>query len=465
MAHVFLFLISESWGPFSEEKALTNELISSSIDMRRVKHFKLKNQVELAKETSFPYSLLPRQVTHGLKLNKSYQNKEAMGEEASFLVNKWVENMASQIRRHPSSYELRKRNVCGQKWQNKYSKLHREILLSQRERKFIVYSCKEKGYGCAGYGNRLGAITSLLFLSVLTQRAFLIEWGRGVPLDFYLHPKGIEWNYSVANLKDLTTRKHYWGKRNQLRPTRSDFEKTPDVHADFIRWFRQTDFRNYFDRPVEKVTGVWYFASHLWKHDFLSKLAHALGINSQRSQYSLIGCAFDFLFKKSMELETTLDTARRSLALTNAVPKLGLHIRMGDISFGRKIHLNTIHFERFFTCARALGDALARKMPEFTKRNVKWFLATDDIEIKMHALQKYPENVVTLNVTPVHITQLRRRDSQSISGMYGVLMDHLILSECDFLILSKSTFGNTAVGLGFHSNDTYTNGEKCGEAL
>ncbi|KAJ7360577.1 hypothetical protein OS493_015685 [Desmophyllum pertusum] len=74
-------------------------------------------------------------------------------------------------------YEQRKDRICGQKWQEEYKKLHRDILQSRRPRQFIVLSCNEpEEYNCAGYGNRLQGMASLLFLSILTQRAFIIEW-------------------------------------------------------------------------------------------------------------------------------------------------------------------------------------------------------------------------------------------------------------------------------------------------
>ena len=362
------------------------------------------------------------------------------------------------------TYEQRKERICGKDWQENYKKLHRDILQSRRPRQFLVFSCTEVGYKCAGYGNRIGGITSLLFLAILTQRAFLIEWDQtGVPLDNYFLPKGIEWNYSMENLKDLDTRRQFWGKKYGFRKRRRNDVFLPwREKTEFLTWLQQANPQEYLDRPVEKVVANWFFAENLWENPILWKNTRELGFRNERPDSSLIGCAFDFLFQKSRELETRLDAARLSLGLASQVPKLGLHIRMGDVSFGRgSLRDNNIDYKAFFSCAQAIGESLARQKPDTTRKHVKWFLATDDNKVKQYALENYPLNAVTLKITPQHIKNLKTKDSESKEGTLGVVMDHFLLSECDFLILSPSTFGKTAAGLSFHSKGTITYGKTC----
>ncbi|XP_020623331.1 uncharacterized protein LOC110060862 [Orbicella faveolata] len=365
------------------------------------------------------------------------------------------------------TYEQRKDRICGKEWQANYTNLHKDILQSRRPRRFIVFSCTVESYKCAGYGNRLGGIASLLFLSILTQRALLIEWDQEMPLDTYLVPKGIEWNYSTENIKDLDTRIHFLGKQNHFNTRRNDVLNQWEMKTDFVSWLLQTNIQAYFDRPVEKVVSNWYFADFLLENPFLGQNVDELGIRRERSRYSLIGCAFDFLFQKSRELETRLDAARRSLGLASQAPKLGLQIRMGDISLHRGLLKNNhIDFKRFMNCARVFGQSLARRKADTVREPVKWFLATDDTAVKRYALKNYPLNAVTLNITPQHINSLTKTtNSEKIEGMFGVIMDHFLLSECDFLILSKSTFGKTAAALFFHSEGTSIYEDVCGEQL
>lgn len=373
-----------------------------------------------------------------------------------------IEDVASKMiysEPYSSLYEQRKDGVCGQKWQENYKRLHRDVLESRQPQKFLVFTCKEKGYACAGYGNRLDGITSLLFLSILTKRAFLIEWNvnEELPLEFYLTPKSIAWNYSLKELGKLNTRRHLWAKRIKPRTNRTDVLKIADTKKEFTAWVQKTNFQTYFDRPIEKVVGTWYFAEHLWKNKFLKESALELGISSDRFNRSLVGCAFDFLFQKSPELQARLDAAKISLDLTRRAPKLGLHIRMGDMSMGMGPTYNDVNYKDFFGCAHALSQALARLNPGVFKENdVRWFLATDDTEVKKYALKNYAVNVVTQTITPQHIKGLHNlKHSESAESMFDIIVDHFLLSECDFLILSDtSTFGRTAAGIMFHSKAT-----------
>lgn len=357
------------------------------------------------------------------------------------------------------TYEQRKEARCGHNWQESYKKLHQDILQARRPQRFIVFTCTEEGYGCGGYGNRLGGITSLLFLSILTQRAFLIEWDHEAPLERYLVPKGVQWNYPMENLEHFDTRIHYIGKKEHFKQIRNDVLKPWKTKLDFQTWIRHTDLSSYFKHPVEKIVGNWNFANALLEKPLLENHLDELrrGTND-----SLVGCAFDFLFLKSKELETRLRAARLSLGLTNKVFKVGLHIRMGDVSLQRGSKSNNLNYRAFFHCAQNL-----RKQKGF-QMGIKLFLATDDKEVKQYALKNYASHVVTLDITPHHITSLagrKRRDSEPVEGIFNVMLDHFLLSECDFLILSRSTFGLTAAELKFHPAQTVTFGNKCEHAL
>lgn len=389
----------------------------------------------------------------------SFVSKKGLKREQ---IRRRIEDVASKIvysEPYSSLYKQRKDGICGQKWQENYKKLHRDILESRQPQKFLVFTCNEEGYKCAGYGNRLNGIASLLFLSILAKRALLIEWNvdEELPLEFYLSPKNIAWNYSVKELGELNTRRHLWAKRIKPRTNRSDVLKIADTKEEFSAWVQKTNFQTYFDRPIEKVIGMWYYAEDLWKNKFLKESALELGISSERFSHSLVGCAFDFLFQKSPELQARLDAAKISLGLTRRAPKLGLHIRMGDMSLGKSLQYNDVNYKDFFDRADALSQALARQNPGvFKEKDVRWFLATDDTAVKKYALKNYAINVVTQMITPQHIKGLHNLEhSESVESMFDIIVDHFLLSECDFLVLSHaSTFGRTAAGIMFHSEAT-----------
>ncbi|XP_068723538.1 uncharacterized protein [Montipora capricornis] len=375
----------------------------------------------------------------------------------------WIEGVVSKMLPRLYSDRQRYKETCSHKWQKEYKSLHKDILEGRRPRKFIVFTCKEQEYGCSGYGNRLAALTSLLYLSILTQRAFLIEWDvdAGVPLERYLSTNNIAWNYPVKELQELKTRKHLWAKYG---PKRNGTFNVIGSKAKLAAWLKKTDLRAFFDRPVEKVVGMWYFVDVLLKNEFLKNRAIELGISSRGTYYSFIGCAFEFLFQKTRTLEERLESTRNSLSLERSAFKIGIQVRMGDISFGKSLQYNDINYKDFFNCAQALSEAIStRNQTRFMKRRIRWFLATDDIKVKKFAIENYSANTVTQMITPQHITRLTMLTrSESVESMLDIIVDHLLLSECTFLILSRgSTFGKTAAALAFHSAETLTFGTIC----
>ncbi|RMX50174.1 hypothetical protein pdam_00004825 [Pocillopora damicornis] len=274
------------------------------------------------------------------------------------------------------TYEQRKEARCGHNWQKSYKKLHQDILQARRPQKFIVFTCKEEGYGCGGYGNRLGGITSLLFLSILTQRALLIDWDHGAPLERFLVPKGVQWNYSMENLKHFDSRIHYLGKKEHFKKTRSDVLKPWKTKLDFQAWLRQADLSSYFDHPVEKIVSNWNFANALLEKPFLEK--------------------------NSKELETRLSAARHSLGLTKKVLKVGFHIRMGDVALHRGSNSNNLNYRAFFRCAQNLRDALAQQTRDLMnvteevtihRPNVSTLLSSAFIRGELQALDRSVETL------------------------------------------------------------------------
>ena len=359
-----------------------------------------------------------------------------------------------------SSHFQKKQRVrlCGTKWQRDYIKLHDDILNNRRPPKYLVYFCGGKKYGCGGYGNRLGAITSLFYLAVVTGRAFLIDWNSTVPIAEYLQPRNIRWDFPTSKLRHLKRNYHYWGKGDHEMIS-MDSQRSSDKFSLFREWLEQTDFEKYLDSPVEVITSLWYFAPSFLQHKFAERVADKLGVKPKGHRYSLVGCAFDFLFERTPEFERTLSTARESLHLKANVPRIGIHIRMGDASSFNHGSLDqrTTDFTNFFMCAKKLESAIIQSHKNVNQTDIKWFLATDNTKVKENALRAYPNKVVSLAVKVEHINYRK----PSMEGMTGVLLDHTFLSECDFLVLSDSSFSKTALGMNFHSLEHSTFGEKC----
>lgn len=350
------------------------------------------------------------------------------------------------------------RVLCGTKWQEGYKNLHDDILNHRRPPKYLVYFCGGKKHGCGGYGNRLGAITSLFYLAVITGRAFLIDWNTTAPIGDYFRPRNIRWDYPISRLGHIKTNYHYWGKGDHEFIS-EDSQRSPVNFNLFRHWVEGTDLESFLDSPLEIVTSMWYFAPSFRDHKFAERVANKIGVRVRGHRYSLIGCAFDFLFEKTPAFERTLSLARESLNFKPNVPRIGIHIRMGDaVSFQpASLDQRTSHFQNFFTCAKKLERKIVKSNPDFIQGDIKWFLATDNLDVKQFALRTYPHKVVSLSVKVEHINVLE----PTFEGMQGVLLDHFLLSESDFFVLSDSSFSKTALGMNFHSLEQSTFGDKC----
>ena len=435
-----------------------------------------------------------------LKPNSMSQNTLTLREKFNF--DAWYRKQAVE--------------VCGTGWQENYRKLHANILNKKQEEKYLVYLCPGTRQGCCGYGNRLRAVVSLFYLSVLTDRAFLIDWRAPEPIENHLTPRYIQWNYTepIDVCTGLQIRKHYWGS------TKTDVREAEgwiiQDSSHFKKWLITTDLKEYFDWPVEEITTIWYFAEGgLTLNPHLLQRAKELGITpliSKTPKYNLIGCAFDFLFSKSVAVENKLNEMKTLLQFDKG-PIIGIHIRTGDDQFDyfssdndRTWNVkNVTRLLKFFDCATKVERQLfGNETNQGTK--VRWFVSTDNIEVRDFVQESYPRKVITSNLTIQHLDilfnttifnftaecnytdtsnttlvcynvkifnlteycanrgnhTLGAENNSTINGtgpftegIIAMLVDHFLLAESDFLILCDSSFGSTAVGLSMRNTDSY----------
>lgn len=443
---------------------------------------------------------------------KTNQRMEGLSVQSTTLV----QDMPSTRERfdYHSWYQKRTMEICGTGWQEKYRKLHADILNKRRAEKYLVYLCPGTRQGCCGYGNRLRAVVSLFYLSILTDRAFLIDWRAPEPIENHLSPRNIQWNHTepIDLCTGLQIRRHYWGTAKADIREAEGWIIQDSSH--FKRWLTTTDLKNYFDWPVEEITTIWYFAEGgITLNPYLLKRAKELGIKpliSSTPKYNLVGCAFDFLFSKSEVVTRKLNEMRTQLRF-DAGPVIGIHIRTGDDQFDYYASdnerspnsKNISNLSRFFECAKKVEN----KIFPNTSREVRWFVSTDNMNVRNLVQETYPRKVLTSNLTILHLDILfntsilnftaecnytdgsnttlvcynveifnvtayclnrtnnlledEKNSTLNETGLFtdgiiAMLVDHFLLAESDFLVLCDSSFGSTAVGLSMRNTDSYT---------
>ena len=494
---------------------------------RKASSSPLSKEVQTPKSRKNEFSISTIRKTTGkafLKVKSKPQVKKTSSEKATQNVKdsnaqstSLGQNMPTPWRENfnfDSWHQKRTMEICGTGWQENYRKLHADILSKRRKEKYLVYLCPGTRQGCCGYGNRLRAVVSLFYLSILTDRAFLIDWRAPEPIENHLTPRNIQWNYSepIDVCTGLQIRRHYWGT------TKTDIREAEgwiiQDSSHFKKWLTTTDLKKYFDWPVEEITTIWYFAEGgIALNPYLMKRAKKLGIKpltSNTPKYNLIGCAFDFLFSKSEAVTWKLNEMRKQLQF-DAGPVIGIHIRTGDDQFDyyasdneRSSNAkNTSYLLKFFECARKVENEI------FTNgtTKVRWFVSTDNTKVRKFVRESFPRKVITSNLTIQHLdilfntsvfnftAECNYTDSSNTTlvcynveifnltayclnrtnnllgdennstmnetglfteGIIAMLVDHFLLAESDFLILCDSSFGSTAVGLSMRNTDSYT---------
>ena len=350
-------------------------------------------------------------------------------------------------------------DVCGKEWQSRYRALHQEIINNKREAKFLVYFCDLPFGACFGYGDRIRGLISLFYLAILTDRAFLIHWKAPKSLERFLTPKNINWTFPIPR---LGTRKHFWRKIHGQRKKDLDGWQTKNSSA-VVNLVKRENFKVFFDKPVEIVTSNVYFAEGaMQENKYLMQRAREMEISPLlpgSRRYANIGCAFDVLFDTPPHLQNALRNTRKKLR-ENSTFVIGIHIRLGDKQFGRNnTRVSESDFPKYFLCA----EKVERKLFNLDgRKQARWFLATDSLLVKDYARKHFAEKVITEKNKPEHLDFFKDGEKPlSDEGMMGLLHDHFMLAESDFLVLSRSSFSWTAAGVGKHSSKTYTFGENC----
>ena len=343
-------------------------------------------------------------------------------------------------------------NICGNEWQERYARLHKNGLKSWKSEKkgrFLVYSCKKKECK-GGYGNRMRALASLFYLAILTDRVFLIDWETPTSLDKYLETERISWNYRLGETTE-TFRVNSWQK-----------ERFPVVR----KLVAEQNMDQYFNNTVEVVK---YFISTLFKeiqqNPILRLKAIDLGfpLSILDSHVHSMGCAFRFLFRLNHDLKEELEETSSMMGYNEHV-MLSIYVRTGDLNtFRRKsndLRLPRSKFKDVFSCARLIQFAIQKK---FNTTNIAWFLATDSWDLKNYAELRYPHTRQYRGlIEHIEISTLKNRKdalhdprNPPGDGMRTIMLELYLMAKSDFYLHFGGSFGDAASALALAPSSYY----------
>ena len=311
-----------------------------------------------------------------------------------------------------TDYEKGHEDLCKNSWQDNYTKLHQNLI--ETNQKFLVHICPR-----AGWGNRFVFIIAYLHFAVITKRAYIIICNRPSPLDKYLSPRNIKWNYEV-NFAKLSVRRN-----NKF------------IADDIMKISNTDQFRNLLHYSVEYNPIL--VGNDRKPRSILIPLKYDLPVWPDLGQ--MAGCSFHYLFRKSDYLQRRLDEWKEELGFNENIV-LGIHIREGDRVFpfrnpGPERFVNLEEDINFtFTCAEQIQKEIEKK---HNTDKVIWFLAADSEKRKGSIKQKYGSKVRFIFGPVEHIG--RATSGNGDRGHLSMFLDFFLLQEADYrLYSSPSTF-------------------------
>ena len=314
------------------------------------------------------------------------------------------------------SQAVKYRQHCGTNWHLVFSaweQRQRRAIDGDPIVKSIVWRCTGL---CGGLGDRQRGILTSFALALVMNRAFFIDSQEPVPIQHYFHvacPR-IHWNFDK---KMLAGRKYM--EENFLNA----FPHVGDFAAANLSYYDAYDVviqLNNFWQPFNVLRNPSVTASYLQAFD-----AHVLA-----------GCVLNYLLVPKHELQSQVGSMLHANFETVAA-----QIRTGDSQVKNNTVLEDL-LQHFRVCIDKIQSGAS---------NVSGlFLTTDSDEVHRNLMVAYPD-VLSFSGPITHIDGAFGVPHSSAKAFEKVVLDHLMLSRADYLVISRSGFGEMAAVRGFQS--------------
>ena len=273
--------------------------------------------------------------------------------------------------------------------------------------KYIIYECKGS---CGGLGDRLKGMVNAYLWALVTNRTmkFILEHPCPDFLEGLLVPNLTKWDKDIPSTKDAIILDLIDDEKFRKILLRGNLEK---LYASDVIILRTNI--NYW---VE-FTKVTHYRGILQRHGF--------------SDFSLRGIfkkAFQDMFTWSPNLKATFTRLKNRTS-----PLVCVQVRVGGSSKSMA-----------FDPPRRNMASVLKQFKTFAKvKNVapksKVFVTTDSVEVTKLAQKLFGSSYLE---TPGEITHSdRSKAGEACAGMKKVILDFYILTECDYLQVSRSGYG------------------------
>lgn len=339
---------------------------------------------------------------------------------SSLFVQTTVGRMESSMFLAVNDAALYKAN-CGADWHKlfrKWEQTQKSVLSGASTEKIIVWRCIDK---CGGLGDRQRGILTSFTLALVTGRAFFIDSQQPVPLQSY---------FSLAN------RKLHWVYEDSILQGLSVLEESFMDAFPSIGDYAEANLTYYekYDVVIQR--------NNFWKPLSILKnpvVAPDLAIWST-NEHTLAGCILNYLLVPTREMQLRVANVNKH-ENTYGKAVVALQVRSGDSQV------------KNYTVMKSLVNAYSscfESIETFSKSAFTLFLSTDSDTIVAQFRKQY-DNLLTFDGQITHVDGIFGADDNPVTAFDKVMLDHLMISRAEVIIISRSGFGEFAALRGFKS--------------
>ena len=320
--------------------------------------------------------------------------------------------------RHVQAY----RSNCGSDWRKLFAswEKHQEAALrGDASIKLIIWRCTDV---CGGLGDRQRGILTSFALALVTGRAFFIDSQKPVPFHEY---------FAVAHAK------LHWVFEDKLLQGRSVLEESFMDSFPSIGDYSDANlsYYNQFDVVIQK--------NNFWKP--LSIVSNPLIANEHPFRlyqpHILAGCVLNYLLVPRHDLQLEVhQMLQREWQQSKKI--IAFQVRSGDSQVKNTTVMSALvsTFNSCYATVSALSGPTA----------LTPFLTTDSPGV-FSLFETSFANLLTFKGTIMHVDGFFGADGSPHNGFRKVVLDHIMLSQADIVIISRSGFGEFAALRGFKS--------------
>ncbi|KAK3605356.1 hypothetical protein CHS0354_040944 [Potamilus streckersoni] len=275
--------------------------------------------------------------------------------------------------------------------------------------RYLIDTCTGKDQ-CEGWGDRQRAMVTTYLISLITNRTFGILMDTPCELTKTMVPNKINWNISKHDLAHLTSRDFYM---HNDQVNNFQFHKKIET-VDLDKEFSEPVI--YFHTTQDYVTAIRRNMNSADRIPWLHKL----------SLSNIYGIILRNLLSPSDEVQRLV--SEFMLKEVRGRTLVCAHIRMGFKEV-----------EKLRTQTNEVGTIWNFLSDYKNSSDYAIYVATDKNETKEEARQLFKNGLVDMN----GLIEFMHYDV-SCNGFQNAIIEHIILTKCNILLLTRSSFGITA---------------------